>query len=893
VPQPAPVNSAPPTSRRQTALRAGLIFLLVVAAYLPVWHAGFIWDDDDYVTQNQTLRDLPGLQHLWFKLGATPQYYPLVHTTFWIEYHLWKLNPLGYHLDNVLLQALAAILLWRLLLKLQIPGAWLAAAIFAVHPVEVESVAWVTERKNVLSIVFYLLAALAWWRWLEAREAQSEPSAGKSRAPRPVPRAASNWRYYWLALFLFVCALWSKTVACSFPAAMLLLVWWKRSRLRWRDVWPLLPFFALGLGLGWMTAHLEKTQVGATGADWALSFWQRCLIAGRVLWFYAGKLVWPHPLIFIYPRWVVDTRVWWQWLFPAGAVGVVAALWALRARIGRGPLVAVLFFAGTLFPALSFINVYPMRYSFVADHFQYLAGLGLIVLAAAGLSRLPRPGSVLLGGLLLVLGGLTWRQEADYKDMETLWRYTIAKNPACWMAHNNLGVVLDNQDRQKEAMIQFQEALKMKSDYTEPLLNIGGGLVRSGDFDEAMKCFSKVLKLEPPLAEVSDTGLMENSSKVLRIRVNPNYVKALNGMGAALFASGRVDEAIENYRKVLKIDPNNVDVLNNLGSALASKGQYAEAIDCLKKALNFKAEQDTSKINLGKILVQAGKIDEAITNFQQMLLQDPGHAEAHVELGNALAAQHRYLEALQQCQEALRFSPKSPGAHYNLGVILCSLGKLDEAIKEYRIALKYKSDYPEAHGNLGVALASKGKLDEAIQHYDEAIHFKPNYAEAHNNLADALIKQGKMEEAKPHCLAAIQANPFYAEAHFHFGQVLASEGDSTNAIAHWRVAIQLKPNFASALNSLAWALATDKHDSLRNGNEAVLLAERASKAMDDKAPEVLDTLAAAYAEAGRFPKAVETIQKAIDLASAMGVEKMADEFRTRLILYKSDHPYRE
>jgi hypothetical protein len=290
---------------RRTWFISLLLLGLTLAAYLPALHAGFIWDDDDYLINNRTLHDLPGLQRIWFETSATPQYYPLVHTTFWLEYHLWKLNPLGYHLDNVFLHALAAILLWRVLLKLPVPGAWLAAAIFAVHPVNVESVAWVTERKNVLSAVFYFAAALAYLRFAvpdnppDTNDKRRETTGKKLEEKQA---GSTRWCWYVAALILFVGALFSKTVTTSLPAALLLVFWWKRGRIGLRDVLQLLPFFAVGVGLSLHTSWLEKHHVGASGAEWALSFFDRCLIAGRALWFYAGKLVWPAELTFIYPR---------------------------------------------------------------------------------------------------------------------------------------------------------------------------------------------------------------------------------------------------------------------------------------------------------------------------------------------------------------------------------------------------------------------------------------------------------------------------------------------------------------------------------------------------------------------------------------------------------------
>lgn len=372
-----------------------LLAVSVFIAYQPVLRGGFIWDDDDYVTNNWTLHDFNGLKHIWFDTQATPQYYPLVHTTFWLEYHAWKLNPVGYHVVNVLLHALGSILLWRVLKRLELPGAWLAAAVFALHPVNVESVAWITERKNVLSAVFFFAAAWAYLRF-------AGESEGKKR----------RWSWWLAALCLFVCALLSKTVACSLPAVLLLVRWWKKKRLQAGDVLPMVPFFIAGLWLGLQTARLEEHHVGASGAEWSFSLGERCLIAGRALWFYAGKLVWPVKLTFVYPRWQMDAGIWWQWLFPAAALAIVATLWFARKRIGRGPLVAVLVFAGALFPALGFVNVYPMRFSFVADHFQYLASIGIIVLVTNGMmitlgrweTGKPFLKPALCGLLLLTLG---------------------------------------------------------------------------------------------------------------------------------------------------------------------------------------------------------------------------------------------------------------------------------------------------------------------------------------------------------------------------------------------------------------------------------------------------------------------------------------------------------
>src|SRR2546425_1366709 len=414
--------------RLQRLVGLAAIVLITAVAYLPILRGGFIWDDETWVTENRLLRPLAGLHAIWLEPSRSPQYYPLTQTTLWLEYHLWGLRPLGYHLVNVMLHALNAGLVWLVLDRLAVPGAWMAAAVFALHPVHVESVAWATELKNVQAGVFSLLALLLYFRFALGR------------------RSAV---LYLLAFVTFVLAVLSKTVACTVPAAALVCVWWKRGPLGRGDVVPLVPFFLVGLAGGLGTAMVEKYQVGAQGADWTLSTADRCVLAGGALCFYAAKLVAPIRLSFIYPRWEVDAGAWWQWLFPLAAVGVVAALWRLRDRIGRGPLAAVLYFAITLAPALGFVDVYPFRYSFVADHFQYLASLGpitlLVALGTAGVRKVAARGAaarLACAGLLLALGAATSSRVHVFADLETLWRDTVSKNPAEWSAYNNLASLL-------------------------------------------------------------------------------------------------------------------------------------------------------------------------------------------------------------------------------------------------------------------------------------------------------------------------------------------------------------------------------------------------------------------------------------------------------------------
>src|SRR5215467_9889539 len=389
---------------RSIWLGAALVAVTLLA-YLPAaLHGGFVWDDDKYVTANRLLTAPDGLRRIWFSFDSPSQYFPLVYTTFRLEHALWGLNPSGYHWVNILLHVVNALLVWRLLVRLSVPGAWLAAAIFSLHPVQVESVAWVTELKNVLMGCFFLLTLLSWLTFVD------------ERTERP-------WLFYGLAL---------------------LTIWW------------------------------ERFHQGTLGPLFALSPMERTLVASRAIWFYLSKLFWPSSLTFIYPQWTIRPThlLDYGWLMALAALGVM--IYLVRRYVGRGVEVAAAFFVLTLSPVLGFIMLYTFRYTFVADHYQYLASIGPIALAAAGTATLAATwkGSrrLILGSAVCVVGilaALTWHQTKIYDNLETLWRDTLAKNPGSWMAHTNLGGALARQGKLTEAIEQYDRALQLKPDEAE------------------------------------------------------------------------------------------------------------------------------------------------------------------------------------------------------------------------------------------------------------------------------------------------------------------------------------------------------------------------------------------------------------------------------------------
>ena len=554
---------------RRAAAGAAALAALVLAAYLPVLSAGFIWDDDRHVTANPVLKDTRGLAAAWATLDATPQYYPLTHTTFWLEHALWGLDPRGYHLTNVLLHAAAAILVWRLLRLLDVPGAWLAAAVFALHPVHVESVAWVSERKNVLSAVLYLGAARVFLGWALGRE---------RGAARP-----------WIATTLYVAALLAKTVTATLPIALALVLWWKRGRIGRRELAWLAPMLLIGAAFGGITHRLEQTQVGAAGPEWQLSVVERVALSGRIVVFYLGKLAWPSPLVFIYPRWPIGagaSALAWT----AAMSALAAALWLGRRTIGSGPVAALAFFAVTLAPALGFFDVYPMRYSWVADHFQYLASLGPITLAAAGIAlacnRLApqRALAVAAAVLAVVLGALTFTRAHVYETEEKLWRDTLTRNPEAWIAHDNLGIILAEAGRNDEAARHFRRVLELRPTHAGARANLGYLQELAGNDDEAAATLAQAA------AERPDDGIVR--ARLVRVLVR----------------LGRFDEALPFAIEAARLLPGDPDVVCDAGTLLARAGRTAEAIPLLEHALALRPGFPRAAANLELARRQAADV---------------------------------------------------------------------------------------------------------------------------------------------------------------------------------------------------------------------------------------------------------------------------------------------
>ena len=730
-------------------------------SYAQVFNAGFIWDDESHLTRNPCIVGPLGLKEVWTSGRAV--YYPLVLTTFWTVHKFVGLSPWPYHLLNVFLHAGSALLLWQVLRQLNVRGAWLGAALWALHPVMVQSVAWVTELKNTQSGLFYLLSIFCFLKWDErpriariTRMSNKRKQGGAVSSPPP-PRFGNRRSLMLLALSLsfFILATLSKPSVVMLPVILALCVWWRKERIRWLDVAALAPFVLISAFASIWTILEQKFDAGAIGAEWAQTWPDRLIIAGRAIWFYVAKLAWPHPLIFIYPRWQINSSQPMAYLPLVAAMAGLLALWLIRVNWSRAAFFAAAYYVVSLFPVLGFFSVYFFRYSFVSDHFQYLASMGPLALTGAGIvtgcnrlaasrrfSALPSTWqcsatSTLLVGvcgvLLLAFVFLTWRQTAVYHNLVTLYTATLTKNPGCWMAHYNLGIALNDQ--------------------------------------------------------------------------------------------GDADGAIAHYRQAVELRPT-----------------YAEA-----------------HYNLGRLLVQKGQLDDAIAHYEKALEINPANAEAH----------------------------------NNLGATLFANGRVDEAITHYRKALAIQPGYADASCNLANALLSNGNLDGAIAYYSACLTVSPNQAEAQYNLASALFRSGRKDEAIVHYQKVLELQPENADARANLGSAFLAKSRVRDAIAQYRDALRIVPDNVAAQSDLAWVLATAADPSLRNGSEAVFLAERAESesSRSENHAIVLRILAAAYAETGHFAEARKTAEQALQAAEIQGNSSLSNALRDEISLYELDLPY--
>ncbi len=668
----------------------GVVLLgLGLWAFSPAIAGGWVWDDTAEILRNGPIRSSwHSIAGMWTAPSGA-DYFPLKETVQWIEWHLWGDAPAGYHLVSISLHLLSALLFWRLLVRLGVPFAWTAAFFFAVHPMVVESVAWISELKNTLSLPLLLVSALAYVAFDERQE-------GPDRA----------WKgAYVLSLLSFLASLLAKSSGVMFPFVILTYGWFRRGRVTKRAVLSSVPFAAMSAAVGaatiWFQEHRAISGVMAPAGGIGM----RLAVAGHALAFYFVKAIVPWPIDPVYPGWNVGASLLadaWPWV---AIVLAAAALWNCRARWGRGPILASGWFVLNLVPVLGCIRMSFARLSPVSDHFAYIALLGVAGGLAGALGGVSQalgqrgPRLALAGAVALVLGAFAWESHglsANYLDDRTFWSFASRQNPQAWAPRNNLGLIDLDAGRAPEAAAQFEAVLRSGEEQAEVRNNLGTAYTRMGRYDEAATQFEEALRLQPgyPVAEAN--------------------------LGNVLAQTRQFDQAVLHYRRSLELKPDVADVHTRLGMAYMLTGHPDEAAAEFAKADRLDPNAAEPRYRLATLLANAGRIPEAISGFQEAVAIDPTRADAYAGLGLALTLSQRAQEALVPLQRAVALQPRNAEARAYMGLALFRLGRLNEAIGSYHASIMITAGNPDVWFNLADALHSAGRVDEARQATAEA-----------------------------------------------------------------------------------------------------------------------------------------------------------------------------
>jgi tetratricopeptide (TPR) repeat protein len=815
-----------------------LLAAITLSTYLPVWRHSYLrFDDADYVTDNgRVLSGLTWAGIQWaFTTFHSSNWHPLTWLSHMLDAQLFGPGPAGPHAVNLIFHILNTLLLFVLLRRLS-GAVWrsaLVAALFALHPLHVESVAWVAERKDVLSAFFFLLTLMAYGKYVSGERQKTNiqhpmPADADSSCATRITFHASRW--YWLCLLFFALGLMSKPMLVTLPFVLLLLDYWPLQRFTIYDlrftIWPLIrekiPFFLLCVASCMVTFAAQKHG----GAVRSLTSFPISERIGNALVAYAqylGKLFWPVDLAIFYPhpgQWPVTQIV----LAAILIVGLcLAAVWLGR----RFPFAAMgwFWFLGTLVPTIGLVQVSNQS---MADRYTYLPYIGVFIILAWGAAE--------------VLA--SWQPSKSAFQNPRSSRRQEAHN------FNRQSAIGNRQSDQNLLPPSQSSGATSTSSATYPkgltvLAGIAAGLV-------VIACAART---HDQLRHWRD--------------------------GESLF------------RHALAVTERNFVAENNLGNVLMDKGRADEAIACLEKALELQPDFALAHNNLGNALLRKGRVDEAIAQYQKTLVLKPDYANACNNLGTAFRQKGLLDEAIACYRNALKIHPHHAKAHNNLGDVLLQQGQVDEAAAHFQKAVEIQPDFADAHHNLGVIMMQKGRVDEASGYFKKVVELRSEDAEAHNNLGFCLMQAGRADEGVGHFQRSLEIRPGFAEAHNNLGVVLLEKGRVREAVTHLQTAATLQPDNARTLSILAWVLATCPDASVRSGTKAVELAERANRLADGQDPLTLRSLAAALAEAGRFAEAMTTARRALQLTEAQSNAMLAGMLRAEMKCYQAGSPFRD
>lgn len=777
-------------ARADEGRKGRTLVLLVLVAYFPAFFGGFVGDDWIFLSE-PLVRRLDGIVSIWFtpsEIKYESHYWPLVYTSFWIEHKLWGFHPAGYHAVNIVLHAFNSLLVWRLLLRLKVSGAWLVAAVFAVHPVHVESVAWIIERKDLLSALFYLGAVHAWLRFTE----------------KSVPGR------YVLCVLLLSSALLSKSIAVTLPAALLLLQWWRDGRVAWRCIGYILPLIAVTVAVTVADLAFYRDRVDST---FDYTWVERALIAARALWTYVWQLLAPVHLPILYPRWEVHPDDLVGWLALGGAVAVGAGLWLARDWIGRGPFVGAFFFVLTLSPVLGFLDFEFMGVAFVADRFQYLASIGpMAAVLALGVdvsSRMPptrRAGAIVVGVVILVaLSTITWRQSGIYRDRLTYARHTATLSPRHHLGQMLLSYALSTED-------------------PEGALNAARRAVNLAEGSRGVNPAPAFLAMAQVLLKQDHS---EEAEAVLRraLALSSRHQRAHIQLALArtLVNQTRYDEGLALYGEILAEDPGNDLAHLYKGRTFFKSGRYDHAASSFNKALAVVRHPDTEPelhVLLGETLRKLLRFHVATAHLDKALALNPNDVRTLVarhdlevdrQRGDGLSVHggeprtggtSAWLAAARErCREVIAKKPEHALARVLLGAVLLRMREYGPAATVIREALALTRSRPvarEAHRILGEVREKQGRSEDAVRHYQGALNIYPFDAEALRRLAALRFRQNSYLAALPLHLQLVKVTPFVAEAHLQLGMTLYHLDRHSDALPAVERALKLAPGLEPA-----------------------------------------------------------------------------------------------
>ena len=817
--------------RHRSEIIASLFLVIItLAVYWQVRNHEFInYDDDDYVTENNYVQaGLTWEGVSWaFTSGLHGHWHPVTWLSHMTDCQLFGLNPAGHHLTSLFLHIANTLLLFLILRRTT--GALLrsafVAALFAIHPLNVESVAWIADRKDVLSTSFWMMAMWAYVRYSE--------HPGFSR--------------YLLTLVAFMVGLMAKPIVVTLPFVLLLMDYWplgrfqfgqssvegiaqnrgslntgyQSTRLRRLVLEKALFLIVTGAFIVLMSvvrhslygrSHFGKVDSNVVLSVWAL--WPRPEQIAQALFSYIsyiGKMFWPLGLATPYSRDMLYVLQNWQVVGTGLLLLCISFFVVWRGRRYPYLLVGWLWYLVAILPVIGFVKIGP---HLMADRYAYLPLIGLFIMIAWGVPDLVAKWryqrlvlGISTGMLVLGLTVCTWLQVRHWKSSVTLFEHVVSVTDNNWLAHNNLGSGLEKEERFDEAMIHYLEALKIKPRHAKVHNNLGIVQIKQGKVKEAFGYFSEAIRLKPDYAEAHhnlgaafiEQGKVEEaiSHYFEALRIKPDYAEAHDKLGTAFYRQGNLDEAISHYSEALQMKPNYPEAYYNLGVVFAKQGRVREAISRFSDAIRIKPNYPEAHFNLGVAFAEQGRVKEAMSHFSEALRVKPDYAEAHHNLGAIMEAEGRLDEAVSHYSEVLRIKPEYPEMHFKLAAVFTEQGRLDEAISHYAGTLPIKPDQAAAHNKLGIALAKHGRVKEAISHFSEAIKIKPDYAEAHNNLGAALAKQGRIEEAIRHYSDALRINPNYAEVHNNLGAALSKQGRVEEAMSHFSEALRIRRDSAN------------------------------------------------------------------------------------------------